>query len=120
MEGCEVTASFANPPAPHSIQKCPEPQICQKFLPTIAFRGSNQGDPNLSKISRTIEICPEIVVCFFFFHFNFSTIFRQIFGPPDWNPKSNRRDNFLTKLGFGALLDEVRGRRVRNASSAKS
>ena len=42
----------ANPPAPYSIQKCPEPQICQKFAPTIVFRGSNKGDPNLSKICR--------------------------------------------------------------------
>ena len=41
---------FANPPAPYSIQKCPnfKPQMCQKFVPAIVFRGSNQGDPNLS------------------------------------------------------------------------
>ena len=32
---------LASPPAPYSIQKRPEPQICQKFVPTIVLRGSN-------------------------------------------------------------------------------
>ena len=35
-------------------------------------------------------------------------------GPPVWNPKNNRRDNFLTNLRFGAFLNAVRGRRVCN------
>ena len=50
----EIT-SVANPPAPDSIRKCPEPQICPKFVPTIVFRGSNQGNPNLSKICRNLK-----------------------------------------------------------------
>ena len=50
-----VYVYVANPPAPYSIQKCPEPQICQRFVPTIVFRGSNQGDPNLSRICRNFE-----------------------------------------------------------------
>ena len=50
--GCCISifdANFANPSSPYSIQKRPKPQICPKFVPTIVFRGSNQGDPNLSK-----------------------------------------------------------------------
>ena len=46
---------LANPFSPYSIQKRPEPQISRKFVPTIVFRGSNQGDPNLSKICRKFE-----------------------------------------------------------------
>ena len=44
---------LSNPPATSSTQKCPEPKICPKVVPTIVFRGSNQGGPNLSKI------CPQ-------------------------------------------------------------
>ena len=45
----------ANPFSPYSIQKRSEPQICPKFVPTIVFRGSNQGNPNLSKICRKFD-----------------------------------------------------------------
>ena len=38
-----------------NFSKCREPQICQKFVPKIVFQGSNQGDPNLSKICRKFE-----------------------------------------------------------------
>ena len=38
-------------PLQHS-KKCPEAQICPKFVPTIVLRGSNRGDPNLLRISR--------------------------------------------------------------------
>ena len=38
-----------------AFKKCPEPQICPKFVPTIVFRGSNQGDKNLSKNCRKFE-----------------------------------------------------------------
>ena len=56
LESCVVMRSLRFAPnsrpflGPFSIQKkCPEPQICSNFVPTIAFRGANQGDPNLSK-----------------------------------------------------------------------
>ena len=45
----------ANPSAPCGIQKRPETPICPKFVPTIVFRGSGQGGPNLSKTCRKIE-----------------------------------------------------------------
>ena len=41
----------ANPFCPYSIQKCPEPQICSKFVPAIVFGGSRQG----------AEICQKLV-----------------------------------------------------------
>ena len=47
--------NLAKPFSPYSIQKRPKPQICPKFVPTIVFRSSNHGDPNLSKICRNIE-----------------------------------------------------------------
>ena len=34
---------IANPFSPYSIQKCPEPRICSKFVPAIVFGGSSQG-----------------------------------------------------------------------------
>ena len=95
--------------SPYSIQKRPEPQICPKFVPTIAFRGFNQGDPNLSKICRKFENLSGN--CRFFFFFNFR---HDKFGSPlIGTPKNNRRDKFWTNLGFGAFLNAVRGKRVR-------
>ena len=35
-------------------------------------------------------------------------------------PKNNRRDKFLTNLGFGAFLNAVRGGRVRNSKRVSS
>ena len=111
---CVMTV--ANPPAPYSIQTCPEPRICQKFVPTIVFRGSNQGDRNLSKICRKFEKRQ--------FLDKFSN-FRRVFdksGPPPLigTPKNNRRENFLTNLGFGAFLNAVTGRRVRKMTAKTS
>ena len=102
-----LSLNLANPFSPYSIQKRPEPQICPKFVPTIVFRGSNQQDPNFSKICRKIEICPEIVVLQFY------DKFLRNLGPPDLNPENNRREKFWTNLGFRAFLNAVRGRKVR-------
>ena len=46
---------LVNPPAPYSIQKGPEPQICQKTCPDDCFSGFQPGDPNLSQICRKLE-----------------------------------------------------------------
>ena len=50
---------FAKPFSPYSIQKCPEPQICPKFVPAIVFGGSSQGIKNMKKI---VNICLKITV----------------------------------------------------------
>ena len=96
----------ANPLSPY-IQKRPEPQICPKFVPTIVFRGSNQGDPNLSKICRKFQKrqFPDKFS-------NFRQIFETNLGSPIGTPKYNRRDKLWTNLGFGAFLNAVRGKRV--------
>ena len=44
--------------------------------------------------------------------------FRQIWVPLIGTPKNNRRDKFLTNFEFRAILNAVRGRRVRNVSVA--
>ena len=53
FRSCPRTFPFktkvANPPAPYSIQKCPEPQVCQKFVPTIVFSGFQSGGPKYVK-----------------------------------------------------------------------
>ena len=85
----------ANPPAPYSIQKCPEPQICQKFVPAIVFQGSTQGDPNLSKICRKFEKLSG--------NCRFSN-FRQIWVPLIGTPKNNRRHKFLTNFLVNLFL----------------
>ena len=99
---------LANPPAPCSIHKCPEPQICPKFVPTIVFRGSNPGGPNLSKICRIMKKLSGN--CRF-------SMFRQMFDK-FWSPglqpwKTIVRDKFWTNLGFGPFFNAVRGRGVR-------
>ena len=43
------------PLASYSVQKRPEPQICQKSVPAIVFGGSSQGDWNLSKVGSKYE-----------------------------------------------------------------
>ena len=98
---------IANPFSPYSIQKRPEPQICPKFVPTIVFRSSNQGDPKLSKICRkfSLKICPEIVV------FQFLKNFWQIWVPLIVTPKNNRRDKFWTNLGFGGVFECCKGKK---------
>ena len=108
MSFASEVSRLANPPAPYSIQRCPEPQICQKLVPTIVFWGSNQGGPNLSKICRNFENLSGNCHC---------SKFRLIldkFGIG--TPKNDRRDKFLTNLGFGASLNAVRGRRVRKSA----
>ena len=89
---------FANPPAPYSMQKCPEPEICPKFVRTIVFRDSNQGDPNLSKNCEILKLCqfPDKFQIFDKFLANFWQIWVPLIGIP----KNNRRDKFWTNLGF--------------------
>ena len=107
---CVFLGAFvANPPAPYNIQEWPEPQICPKFVPTIVFRGFLSEGPkfveNLPKKLKTTVLRQ---------FFNFSVNFRQIWLLLNGTPKSNHRDKFWTNLGFGAFLNAVRGRRVRN------
>ena len=102
---------LANPSAPYSIQKCPELQLCPKFVPTFVFHASNQGGAKIcQKFVEKLKICPETVV------YNFSTNFDKFWPPLIGSNKNKRRDKFWTNLGFGAFLNAVRGRRVRNFS----
>ena len=65
-----------------AFKKAPNPKFCRKVVPTIVFRGSNQGGPNLSKFVEILTICPEIVI---FQIFNLQ-IFDK-FGPPWLEPR---------------------------------
>ena len=100
---------LANPFSPYSIQKRPEPQICPKFVPTIVFRGSNQGDQNLSKICRkfveNLKICLEIVV------FQIFDKFLTNFGPPDWNPEKQSLGQILDKFGIRGVFECCKGKK---------
>ena len=97
-----------NPPDPYSIKKCPEPQICQKFVPTIVFRGSNQGDPNFSKICQKFEKRQ-----FFAQIFEIFDKFLTNLGPPDWNAAKQSSGQMFDEFGVRAFLNAARGRRVR-------
>ena len=89
-----------------AFQKCPEPQICQKFVPTIVFGGSNQGGPNLSKICRKIG--------------KFVHKFLTNLGPPDWNPQKQSPGQIFDKFGVsGHFWNAVRGWRVRKPCSGE-
>ena len=60
---CHACTSLANPSTNCNIQKRPEPQVCQKLAPAIAFEGSSQG----TRIGQTcLKICPKIVGFFKF------------------------------------------------------
>ena len=90
---------IANPPAPYSIRKHPEPQTCPKFVPTIVFRGSNQGDPIkcVKKLSdKTEKVSGQV---FHFFEKHLTNL-----GPLDWNPENNRRE-ILDKFGVRGILN---------------
>ena len=64
--------------SPYSIQKRPEPQLCPKVVPAIAFGGSSQGDWNLSKIYQYMSG-----------NYRFSKFEKVLtnFSPPYWNPQ---------------------------------
>ena len=99
---------LASPTAPYSIHKCPEPQMCPKFVKTIVFRDSNQGDPKFVKSCRKLpKICPETAVFFFF------SFFDQVlasFGPPAWNPEKQSSGQILDKFGVRGIFECCKGR----------
>ena len=105
---------LANPPAPYSIQKCPEPQICQKSVPTIAFLGSNQGGPKLSKIVENLKICPEIFV------FQMFDEFLTNLGPPDWNLEKQSSGQIFDKFGVRGIFECCKGPAGSQCLSANS
>ena len=85
-------ARLANPPAPYSIQKCPEPQICPKICPDNCFSGFQSGGPKCAKnLSKNCKICLEIVV------FQFRQIFDK-FGPPGLEPRKK-----IVETNFGQI-----------------
>ena len=86
FSGCSF--NFVNPPAPYSSQKCPEPQTCRpKSVPTIVFRDPIMGTQIRQKLVENWK----------------TTVSGQ-----------NFQLQILDKLEFGAFLNAVRGRRVRN------
>ena len=99
-----TTTSVANPPAPYSIQKCPEPQICPKFFPMIVFRGSSHRDPNLSKICPKIEKLVRKLSMF-----DVWTNFWQIWAPLTGTSENNCWDKFLDKFGVWGIFECCKG-----------
>ena len=98
--------ALRNPFSPHSIQKRPEPQICPNFVPTIVFRGSNQGDPNLSKICPKFENLSGN--CRFS---NFRHIFDK-FGSPWLEPRTTIvGTNFLDQFGVRGVFECCKGKK---------
>ena len=86
---------------PLTAFKCPpNPKFVQN-----RFSGSNQGDPNLSKIRPNIEKKD----CFR----TYSSIFGEFWGPSVANLKINRWRKFWTNLGFRAFLNAVSDRSFR-------
>ena len=98
---------IANPFSPHSIQKRPEPQIC----PSDCFWGFQSGGLEFSD-----KICQNLSENYRFLFFCFWQNFDN-FSPRTGTPQNNRWDKFWTNLGFGAFLNAVRGKRVRNSRS---
>ena len=86
----ECVFRIANPPAPYSIQKCPEPQISPKLVLRIVFRDSNQGDPNLSK---SVENKKSV----WNYRFQFFDKYLTNLCPPSWNPKRQILDKFAVR-----------------------
>ena len=79
------------------------PKFVKNFVPTIVFRGSNQGDPNLSKIYRNFE------------NDNFRTnlqIFNKFLtnlGPLDWNPEKQSLGQIFDKFGVWGIFECCKG-----------
>ena len=95
-------SKVASPPAPYNIQKYTKPQICPKFAPTYICQIFVDKLKNDS------------------FRTNFSIFdkFLTNVGPLTGTPKNNHRRKSWTNLGFGILLNAVRGRRVRKSKAA--
>ena len=108
QKGSFYSDKACKPSGPLQHLKMPRTPNLSKICPDDCFSGFQSGGPkfvkNLSKIWKT-TISRQI--------FKFSTNFWQIWVPLIGTPKNNRRDKFLTNLGFGAFLNAVRGRRVR-------
>ena len=94
-------------PLQHS--KTPRTPNLSKICPDDCFSGFPSGGrkfvQNLSKIWKFVWKLS---------FFKFLTNFGQIWVPLIITRKNNRRDKFLTNLGFRAFLSAVRGKRVRN------
>ena len=109
--GTDFNTFFCEPSGPLQHSKMPRTPNLSKMCPDDRFSGFQSFVNNLSKISRKIDNLSGNYV--FFFPFHFFDKFLAIWAPLIGSPKNNRRDNFLTNLGFGAFLNAVRGRRVR-------
>ena len=87
-----------------AIKNTPNPKFVQNLSRAIVFGGSSPGDWNLSKI------CQNLSENYRFSNFDkFLTNF-----PRTRTIKNNHRDKFWTNLVFGAFLNAVRWKRVRN------
>ena len=93
---------LAKPFSPYSIQKRPEPQICQKFVAAIVVGGSSQGVKNLKKLSKFVW-----KLRFFKFWQFFSN-----FWPPDWNPQKQSLGQILDKFGVRGVFECCKGKKV--------
>ena len=114
-------------PKPMKLEIC---HVLRTLRPLTAFK--NAPNPKFVKnLSRRLffgvpirgtQICQKFVKILK--NDNFRTKVFQIFdrclanwAPLIGTPKNNRRDKFLTNLGFGVFLNAVSGRRVRKSRS---
>ena len=92
-----------------AFKKCPEPQIFQKFVPTIVFFGVPiRGTQICQKVAENSKMCLEIVF-FFFFLFLFFDKFLTNLGPPDWNPEKQSSGQIFDKFGVLGIFECCKG-----------
>ena len=101
---------LANPPAPYSIQTCPESQIyLSKICPDDCSSAFQSGGPKFVKVCRKFEICPEIAIFQIFDKF-----FLTHLGPPDWNPEKQSSGQIFDKFGVRGIFECCKGPKVGN------
>ena len=86
----------ANPPAPYSIKKCPEPQILSKICPDDCFSGFQSGGPNFVKNLKRQ------------FPDKFFKILTNL-GPPDWIPEKQSSGQILDKFRVQGTFECCKG-----------
>ena len=89
------------------------PNSSKTFVTMVVFRGSNQGDPNLSNICRKFEKKKD----------NFWTNFRQIFdkfltnlSPPHWKPEKQSSGQTFDKFGVRGIFECCKGAGANRSS----
>ena len=97
-----IRSRVAKPFSPYSIQNAPNPKFVQNLSQPLFL-----GVP-----VRGSKICQNLLENH---RFQILTNSSQILDPLTGPPQNNRWDKFWTNLGFGAFLNDVRGKRFRNS-----